>query len=42
MKLFNSIGPNPKVVRMFIAEKGIDIPKEEVDIRAGVNRHGSI
>ena len=40
MKLYNSIGPNPKVVRMFMAEKGIDIPKEEVDIRAGLNRQG--
>lgn len=38
MKLYNSVGPNPKVVRMFMAEKGIDIPKEEVDIRSGVNR----
>ena len=38
MKLYNSVGPNPKVVRMFVAEKGVDIPKEEVDIRAGVNR----
>ena len=38
MKLYNSMGPNPKVVRMFMAEKGIDIPKEDVDIRAGVNR----
>lgn len=38
MKLYNSIGPNPKVVRMFMAEKGIDLPKEEIDIRGGVNR----
>ena len=38
MKFYNSIGPNPKVVRMFMAEKGIDIPKEEVDIRSGINR----
>lgn len=38
MKLFNSVGPNPRVVRMFMAEKGIDIPKEDVDIRGGVNR----
>jgi len=22
MKLYNSVGPNPQVVRMFIAEKG--------------------
>jgi len=38
MKLYNSIGPNPHVVRMFMAEKGVDIPMEDVDIRAGVNR----
>ncbi|MFN4087782.1 MAG: hypothetical protein ACK4QW_01905 [Alphaproteobacteria bacterium] len=33
MKLFNSAGPNPRVVRMFAAEKGIDLPKQEGDIR---------
>jgi glutathione S-transferase len=38
MKLYSSVGPNPRVVRMFMAEKGIDIAKEEVDIRAGLNR----
>ena len=38
MKLIHSIGPNPHVVRMFIAERGIDIPMEEIDIRAGENR----
>lgn len=38
MKLYQSIGPNPHVVRMFLAEKGIDIPMETIDIRAGVNR----
>ena len=38
MKLYNSIGPNPFMVRMFMAEKGIDLPKEEVDIRGGENR----
>ena len=38
MKLYQSVGPNPLVVKMFIAEKGIDVPREEVDIRAGVNR----
>lgn len=38
MKLYNSIGPNPRVVRMFMAEKGIDIPRVEVDLRAGENR----
>lgn len=38
MKLYNSVGPNPKVVRMFMAEKGIELPKVEVDIRGGENR----
>jgi glutathione S-transferase len=38
MRLYNSIGPNPKVVRMFMAEKGIELPRVEVDIRGGENR----
>ena len=38
MKLYNSVGPNPHVVRMFMAEKGITIPLEELDIMAGLNR----
>ncbi|RIJ20360.1 glutathione S-transferase family protein [Henriciella barbarensis] len=38
MKLYNSVGPNPHVVRMFMAERGVDIPKEEIDIMAGANR----
>ncbi|MDP6567817.1 MAG: glutathione S-transferase family protein [Alphaproteobacteria bacterium] len=38
MKLYQSVGPNPRVVRMFMAEKGIELPMETVDIRAGENR----
>lgn len=38
MKLFNSIGPNPRVVRMFMAERGIELPRQEVDLRGGENR----
>jgi glutathione S-transferase len=38
MRLYNSVGPNPKVVRMFMAERGIDIPKVEIDLRGGENR----
>jgi len=38
MKLYDSVGPNPKVVRVFMAEKGITIPLERVDLRAGDNR----
>jgi len=38
MKLYDSIGPNPHIVRMFMAEKGIEIPKQTVDLRGGENR----
>jgi glutathione S-transferase len=38
MKFYNSIGPNPRVVNMFMAEKGIDLPRERVDLMAGDNR----
>lgn len=38
MKLYNSIGPNPRMVRMFMAEKGVDVPKVEVDLLGGENR----
>jgi glutathione S-transferase len=38
MKLYDSLGPNPHVVRMFLAEKGIDIPRVPVDLRGGENR----
>ena len=38
MKLYDSIGPNPRIVRMFMAEKDISIPKQAVDLRKGENR----
>jgi glutathione S-transferase len=38
MKFYNSGGPNPRMVRMFMAEKGIEIAKVEVDLRGGENR----
>lgn len=38
MKLYNSVGPNPQVVRTFMAERGITLPMEDVDIMSGVNR----
>ncbi len=38
MKFYNSIGPNPRVVRMFMAEKGITVPLVEVDLLKGENR----
>lgn len=38
MKLYTSIGPNPRVVKMFLAEKGLEIDSVEVDLRGGENR----
>jgi glutathione S-transferase len=38
MKLLNSFAPNPRMVRMFMAERGIDLPLEEHDLLAGENR----
>lgn len=38
MKLYTSIGPNPRVVKMFMAEKGVDLDRIEVDLRSGENR----
>lgn len=38
MKLYNSVGPNPQVVRTFLAERGITLDIQDVDIMAGDNR----
>jgi glutathione S-transferase len=39
MKFYDSLGPNPKLVRMFAAEKGWQPPSvEKVDLLAGANR----
>ena len=39
MKIYNSsAAPNPRRVRVFLAEKGIQVPLEEVDIVKAVNR----
>ncbi len=41
MKLYTSMGPNPAVVAMFLAEKGAQVPTEKVDLMAGENRQPS-
>lgn len=41
MKFYNSIGPNPHVVRMFMAEKGLSVPTVNVDLLAGENRQAA-
>jgi glutathione S-transferase len=38
MLLYNSVGPNPRAVRIFMAERGIEVPRVEVDLRGGENR----
>ncbi len=38
MKLYDSLGPNPRLVRMFMLEKNLQIPAEQVDIMSGANR----
>lgn len=38
MKLLNSFGPNPRMVRMFTLEKGLDLDSEDLDILGGENR----
>ncbi len=38
MLLFNAAKPNPRAVRMFLLEKNLQIPMQEVDANAGENR----
>ena len=38
MKLLNSFGPNPRLVRMFLLEKGMELPSEDLDLLGGANR----
>ena len=33
MKIYDSFGPNPRALRMFLHEKGLDLPKADVDGR---------
>ena len=37
MRLYYSVGPNPRVVKMFMVERGIELPLQEVDIMGGEN-----
>jgi len=38
MKFTNSVGPNPKMVRMFMSELGVSIESSDIDLMAGENR----
>ena len=41
MKYYNSVGPNPRTVNMFLAEKGVTIPEVKVDLLGGENRQAA-
>ncbi len=38
MKLLNSFGPNPRLVRMFTLEKGMELETQDFDLMGGENR----
>jgi glutathione S-transferase len=39
MKLYDTqTAPNPRIVRIFLAEKGIDIPQVHVDLAGGEHK----
>ena len=40
MRMYNSLGPNPRCVRMFMDEKGIKLDTIEIDILGAENRQG--
>ena len=41
MKFYNSVGPNPRAVRMFMAEKGLTIASIDVDLMKAENRQSA-
>jgi glutathione S-transferase len=41
MQIYNSFGPNPRALRMFLAEKGLEVPMVDVDLLAGENRQAA-
>ena len=38
IRLFDSFGIMPRIIRFFLLEKGLDIPRHEVDLLLGENR----
>jgi glutathione S-transferase len=38
MKVYDSFGPNPRALRMFLLEKAIDLPKVTIDLMGAENR----
>jgi glutathione S-transferase len=40
-RLYDSFGMNPRIVRFYLAEKAIDLPRHEVDILGAENRRAN-
>jgi glutathione S-transferase len=40
MKIYNSLGPNPRALRIVLLEKGLSFPMVTIDILAAENRQG--
>jgi len=38
MRVYDSFGPNPRALRRFLLEKGLELPTETVDLLGGENR----
>jgi glutathione S-transferase len=38
MKVYDSFGPNPRALRMFLLEKDVDLPKVTIDLMGAENR----
>ena len=38
MRIYDSFGPNPRALRMFLHEKALDLPKADVDLLGAENR----
>jgi len=38
MRMYDSFGPNPRALRMFLHEKGLELPKIDVDLLGAENR----
>jgi glutathione S-transferase len=41
MQFYDSVGPNPQIVRVFAAERGVSLPSTKVDLRGGENRQAA-
>jgi len=38
MKFYNAAAPNPRRVRIFLAEKGVEVPRQDLDLMKGESR----